>query len=1383
MPRNWTPEQTAAMTVTGKTLLVSAAAGSGKTATLTERIIRRVTEGADITRMLIVTFTRSAAAELRARISDALSAAIAEHPENGHLAKQLVALGSADIQTIDSFCMGPVREHFERLGLPAAFRIADEAEMFPLKRQILEDTVTEFYERYGNEEEGNRFTAFADDLMTAGATGFPYDLLIDFYDTVRNQPEGIRLLSEYADTYTRDVEMDFFSTEAGKLFSECVREEVGCYLGKLSRAKELLVGNDAYVTGFFPLLSAEEEYLRAILRGLDEGYAAAYLAANTAPPAGRLSVKKDAKTEVGTRVHEEHKIYRKAITGLGKKYFYTAPEDIPEQFRATAGFCTMLYELLSEYDVRLGAEKRTRGVADFTDITRNMLALLTADGTHPSDLAASLADNYDEVYIDEYQDVNEMQDLIFSFIGGNHRFMVGDIKQCIYAFRGSDPSLFAEYRRRFPAYGTAGAEEATGNSIFMSDNFRCDKSIIEFSNTVCRPLFSVCRESVGYRPEDDLKKSKPDPSEGYVSPKVTVAYFCGTGTDDGEDGGDGEDSGANASSDTPDTVADTGTGASGIPGEATDGTDGSTTSPDAGILTEAAWIADTVAALLRDGQKADGSPIRASDIAILSRRNTPLYEIDRELSRRGIATTFSGGSGLSSSPEMKFLLNLLAVIDNPQSDVPLYETLLHPVFGFTTDDLLGFHLSASDGASLFDAMCEAAEGSVGGAAEHARGFVSWLASYRRLSLGLPADRFLRELYRDPLLSRMADSDAFLCAYDTARHYQSSISTGLYQFLGFFRTAVADGKLSFRAGNAEADAVTMMTVHSSKGLEFPVCFLARCGSGFTMPDIKEEMLFHRRIGVTCRLSDHETLAKHSTLLRDCAIFGYRRDTVEEEMRILYVALTRARERLYVSATVRTRDVDTFLERAGLADPEDTYTVRHAQSFAEWISMALAHCDPVLRAQTVEELVFDAGTVQNAAFGKMPAAGAASAGENAVPGEISGGTVTGSARDADSAIIHDAVAQGGTDSAANTASAADDESAAGVAIPPDDLPEKSAADSGAVPAGHSPVGVSVAAGAADMDTGENTESPRSGVSDETTGSLSGISDGITDTQSGIPGETMGTTSVVPVDTAGSLSGTPGKMTNSLPGTSREATLAKKIRLLPAKVAASKVTSGLADRLLEDEDGGDGGDIRARLELLRTSSKSFASLLGEGKAVLATDRGTAAHEFLQFCDYGRLATDGIASEFDRLVREKFITPRTAEIADREALEKFLTSDLFRLIRKAEKAEREVQFSLFLPYAEFTEDKQLKAALGDRLLHVQGSIDLLLTMPDGSLVLADYKTDRVPDAVRDNPERLCAFFTERHAHQLSVYRRAVRHLYGTMPEKTMIYSIPLGKSVEIRF
>lgn len=1340
MPRNWTPEQTAAMSVTGKTLLVSAAAGSGKTATLTERIIRRVTEGADITRMLIVTFTRSAAAELRARISDALSAAIAEHPENGHLAKQLVALGSADIQTIDSFCMGPVREHFERLGLPASFRIADEAEMLPLKRQILEDTVTEFYGRYGNGEESNRFSAFADDLMTAGATGFPYDLLIDFYDTVRNQPEGIRLLSGYADTYTHDAEMDFFSTAAGKLFSECVREEIGCYLGKLSRAKELLGDNDAYVAGFFPLLSSEEEYLRAILQGLDEGYASAYLAANTAPPPGRLSVKKDAKTEVGIRVHEEHKIYRKAITGLGKKYFYTPPEDIPEQFRATAGFCTMLYELLSEYDVRLGAEKRTRGIADFTDITRNMLALLTADGTHPSDLAASLAGNYDEVYIDEYQDVNEMQDLIFSFIGGDHRFMVGDIKQCIYAFRGSDPSLFAEYRRRFPAYGTAGAEEAAANSIFMSDNFRCDKNIIEFSNTVCRPLFSVCRESVGYRPEDDLKKSKPDPSEEYVSPRVTVAYFCGAGTSDGEDGNGGSDPEPGDSSDVPDMVVGAGTGASGVPGEINDGTDGSTASPDAGILTETAWIADTVAALLRDGQKADGSPIRASDIAILSRRNTPLYEIDRELSRRGIATTFSGGSGLSSSPEMKFLLNLLAVIDNPQSDVPLYETLLHPVFGFTTDDLLGFHLAASEGASLFDAMCEAADHSTGGAAEHARGFVSWLASYRRLSLGLPADRFLRELYRDPLLSRMAGSDAFLCAYDTARHYQSSISTGLYQFLGFFRTAVADGKLSFRAGNAEADAVTMMTIHSSKGLEFPVCFLARCGSGFTMPDIKEEMLFHRRIGVTCRLSDHETLAKRSTLLRDCAIFGYRRDTVEEEMRILYVALTRARERLYVSATVRTRDVDTFLERAGLADPEDAYTVRHAQSFAEWISMALAHCDPVLRTQTTEELIFDAGTVLNAAIGEipgeasgetsggMPVADAASVGESAVPGETSGGGETGSARDEVSAVIHDTVAWGDADSTKDSAFAANDKSAAG---------------------------------AKNMNTPENTEGLRSGGSDKTA-----------DSQPGISGETTG-----------SLSAIPDKMANPLPDSSREATLDQKIRLLPAKIAASKVTSGLADRLLEDENGGDGGEIRARLELLRTSSKSFASLLGEGKAVLATDRGTAAHEFLQFCDYDRLMSDGIESEFDRLVREKFITPRTAEIADREELTKFLTSDLFRLIKKAKKAEREVQFSLFLPYAEFTEDKQLKAALGDRLLHVQGSIDLLLTMPDGSLVLADYKTDRVPDAIRNDPERLRTFFTERHAHQLSVYRRAVRHLYGVMPEKTMIYSIPLGKSVEILF
>lgn len=250
------------------------------------------------------------------------------------------------------------------------------------------------------------------------------------------------------------------------------------------------------------------------------------------------------------------------------------------------------------------------------------------------------------------------------------------------------------------------------------------------------------------------------------------------------------------------------------------------------------------------------------------------------------------------------------------------------------------------------------------------------------------------------------------------------------------------------------------------------------------------------------------------------------------------------------------------------------------------------------------------------GGMPVADAASAGESAVPGEASGGGETGSARDEVSDVIHDTVARGDADSTKDSAFAADDESA----------------------------------GAKNMNTPENTEGLRSGDSDETT-----------DSQPGISGETTG-----------SLSAIPDKMANPLPDSSREATLDQKIRLLPAKIAASKVTPGLADRLLEDENGGDGGEIRARLELLRTSSKSFASLLGEGKAVLATDRGTAAHEFLQFCDYDRLMSDGIESEFDRLVREKFITPRTAEIADREALTKFLTSDLFRLIKKAKKAER---------------------------------------------------------------------------------------------------------------
>lgn len=1230
------------MTLTGKTLLVSAAAGSGKTATLTERIIRRIISGADIRRMLIVTFTRAAASELRSRISDALTDAIAMYPENRHLASQLVALGNADIQTIDSFCLGPVREHFERLGLPASFRIADEAEMIPLKLKIMEDTVTELYERYRSDSGNNRFSLFADHLMTSGETRIPLETLIDLNESLLNQPNGIEALKKDAQGYLADKEKDFLETGAGLVFSECVREEINSYLGKLEHAMELLSDDENYVKGFLPLMTAETAYLRAILSGLDHSYAEAYLAANTAAPSGKLSVKTKDKTEIGIRCHEEHKIYRKALTGLGKKYFYTPPEDIPEQFAETSEFCTVLYELLLAYTQNLDAEKRARGICDFTDNTRNMLKLLLTEDGQPSDLADALAASYDEVYIDEYQDVNEIQDLIFSLIGKNHRFMVGDIKQSIYAFRGSEPTLFANYRKSFPAYDAPSAPEAVGNSIFMSDNFRCDRHVIDFANTVCRPLFSVCHESIGYRPEDDLKKSKLDPCEEYIAPKVTVAYFEKSADQPDEDTSSPEEETADKAAVTADTD------------------DALATSGGEHLPTETEWIVNTVASLIGREKKADGSLVRASDIAILSRGNAPLAKIATELERRGIPTTFSGGTNLSATAEMKLLINLLSVIDNPQYDIPLHELLLTPLFGFCEDDLICYKKSASDTSSLYDSIRLAGES---GEAPRAHAFMDWLSGYRRLAYSLPADRFLKELYRDPLLAGLADSDAFLCAYDCARHYQNSTCTGLYNFLGFFRTAVTGGSLAFKSGTSETDAVQMMTTHSSKGLEFPVCFLVRCGATFVKKDLDHEMIYSRKIGLTCRLSDHTTLAKHSTLLRDTAKRALERATAEEEMRVLYVALTRARERLYVSMTVNKKTVGTFLEEAELFDPEDEYTVRHTNRTGQWIAGALAKCNPVLRNSMITELIFSQETVQNTVEAPL---------SEAVPDTVTA-------------------------------------------------------------------------------TVENLMQEEASVLSPVKPSLAGeIAEG--SNPCGLPEST-------------------------------EDEMQKRIHLLPAKIAASKAVPTLADRLLAVGEEDDGRDVRARLEFLKTSSGSFTALQDQNKTVKATDRGTAAHEFLQFCDYANLAAVGIEAEFERLVAKKYITPHTSEIADRISLEKFIGSTLFEAIRHAERAEREIQFSLFLPYADFTENTQYKQLLGDRILHIQGAIDLLLTMPDGSLWLVDYKTDHVPERIAGDDRLLSEFFRERHAHQLSIYRRAVSHLYGKFPEKTLIYSIPLGKPAEIPF
>lgn len=1214
MGRSWTASQEAAMSLRGRSLLVSAAAGSGKTSVLTERIIRSLTDRedpADISRLLVVTFTRAAAAELKGRIATALSDALAEDPGNKHLSRQLLLLGSAQISTIDSFFQKIVRANFEQLGLPATFRIADESEILPLAIEALDELTEEFYSRYateGNDSsplariENNPFAEAMDHLLSNRSDGKLNYLLLDFFEAFSSSPDGICILKQCADELRQSAEGEFLKTRYGKSLSSYLEELFLGYLEELKHLERDLEFDPDIAMKCSGILSTDQDYCNAMLSALREQNYERVRSVALSFISGRFPTIRNKPAEVAA-YQNFRAMFRKEIAKIQEKLAY--PTDaISLHLHKTADLCEMLYRFYFEYEKRIMAEKNARGILEYNDIRAMLYKLLSASDGTASDFARSLASQYDAVYIDEYQDVDLLQDRIFALLGENRRFMVGDIKQSIYGFRGSDPSIFSAYRRAMPLHTEPEAENANGICVFMSENFRCDRPVIDFANRICSFLFSACEKSVGYRPQDDLVCSKrpPEGAEGTSLAPVQVAVFEAPTKKEGE---------------------------------------GTPTENDDDSTDEAVWTAAEISRLLREERLDDGSRITPSDIAILVRAKSHGTAFAKELNALGIPVAADIANDFLHEPLMTDLLNLLRVIDNPYRDLPLSEFLLSPLGGFTLEELSDIRESAPHHKALFDAITVKAQSEDELAGKSAL-MLEWLERMREQASILPADRFLRLLYLEERLNPYANDPILLFLYEQARVYQRSSWCGLYGFLNHVDKLLEGKKISADGFCKAESAVTIMTVHHSKGLEFPVVFLGSCGSAFNRSDMRDTLMFHRNVGCASKLYNRQTGESENTILREIVKQEIDAEQTEESIRTLYVALTRARERLYVTGTIRGK-WENAIANAALVHRGNRSAILSCGSYLAWI---LA--------------VWQEAEAQNAEFPCIF--------QHILPEEV-----------------HQGVSLEAPDSLSN-----EDRTQ------PQDIHD-------------------LAAHYADICRKQaRFEYPLS----------------------------------------------------CLQG-------------LPTKAAASKLRPDLLD-VLNDERAEDEA-LETQIELMRAATPSFEHLLADSKKPSATDIGTATHAFLEFCDFERLIRTGIEEECARLVEKKFLNTETAAIIHQNQLALFLKSNLLRWVMQARKVYREQKFSLFMPFSDLTADKALASELQGHNLFVQGSIDLLLHMPNDELYLIDYKTDRITEKERNNTCLLSARMKETHGTQLACYREAVKELFGRHPDKTFIYSLPLGSAIEI--
>ena len=1274
MAREWTPAQAAAIDERDRTLLVSAAAGSGKTATLTERIIRTLTDPekkGDISRMLIVTFTRSAAAELRVRISAALNEAMAQNGYSAHLSRQLLLLPGARISTIDSFCLDLVRANAAQIGLSPAFRLADPAEDRLLLDSAMNRLIEDCYEGTVDFCDGNAFCALVDCLTGSRGDKGLSELLLGLYDKTQGFARAHYVIADMADTLVTAAENAPFLTPWGSYLRDRTAEIADAWITRYEEQNARLALDEHASVGYLPAFEADLADLRAFRRALNGDYTAARSALSAFRKPGLRSLRGDKKSTEATRAQQMRESFYSAIKKLRERSFAYTEEEWRATLPALGEKVGLIGRILAVFGDRVWEEKKRRGICSFNDLSHGALRLLMDGQGNPTPLAAEIGRDLDAVYVDEYQDVNEVQHRLFELIANPRtRFMVGDIKQSIYGFRGAQPEIFARTRQAFPTLEKAG-EESPAASLSLSKNFRSLPPVLAFTNLVFGRLMEGVGAHIDYREEED--KLIPGRHSEAIPPRVTVALFD---KDQGKnletnclfnESKRAEEKKTNATSDDVDEYDEE--------EEAVGDT------PDA----EAEYVAKTIHELLSSGRRIGDRLLCPGDIAILLRRGAPGERFVKALSAYGIRAETASKRGFFLNPEILLALSLLNVVDNPRRDVYLAGLLRSPLYGFSMDDLIAIRRTADAspdhrGCSLYEALCLYNVSNPD--FEKGHRFLEALATYRRMAEGQPVDRLIWQLYRETGLLSLAGADKngspaarranLMLLYDYARRFEASSYRGLYNFINYINEAIERGQ-SIEEGHPQSermDTVRIMTIHQSKGLEFPICFLSDCGAGFMKRDAQGTLLFSRSLGCGLKLRDRTGLARIMNPVYHAISESILAAAIEEEMRILYVALTRPRDQLFVTATIRDPHaaVEKALDRHLPLSAAEAYACR---SFAEMI-LAAAAGDPSY------DLIFPAEHGENEGT-RVLQNGEAAQEQNAAT-EINADEVTAAV-----AILSDRFAY----------------------VYPHkhltDLPGKMSV---------SRLYPTV------LDEGEAEAPPVPGIPQ------GGVNEAEVDTR------------VSPMDEI------------SLPDT----------LYLQDPDRAEDIAQDIAD-----------------------SANGYLPRFMGGERDSAARAGTATHLFMQFCDFARLRREGAEAELARLTEQRFLSEEDAALVRLYEIKRFVGSTLLDALTGGGRLYRELRFHARMPAAAFTADPEKKAVYEGETVLVQGVMDGVLVRPNGEIWLVDYKTDRLTAEERRSPDAAAKKLCARHALQLSYYAEACRQIFGKRPDRVMIYSLPLGDTIDV--
>ena len=881
-----TAAQQAVVDSEGGALLVSAAAGSGKTKVLVDRLLKRVLEGSqphNIDEFLVITYTKAAASELRLKIAQELSRRLAAAPDDRHLQHQLHRIYLAEISTVHAFCGNLLRTYAHLLDLPADFRVAEEAEAQALREKVLDTLLEELYTA-----EDSDFLAMAsifgygrDDRRLPGA-------ILQIQQEMRCRPDMTRWRQETRETLDLSRYGDAAETPWGAYLLSEFRRFLTRQIEKFQAALQEMAQYPKIEKGLAPCFTENLRQLEALLSC--ESWDA--VVSGRVETFGRVgTVRQPEDAAVKERLAKVRSLCWSELKAW-QELFFAPSQAVLADLRETTGALQTLLDVAAQFDEAYAAEKARRRVLDFSDLEHQAIRLLVDRYTGaPTATAREVASRYREILVDEYQDSNAVQDVIFEAIsqGGQNRFMVGDVKQSIYRFRLADPGLFLQKYEAYP--DEADAQPGEPRKILLSENFRSRPEIL----AACNQVFSlVMRRRVGgldYTAREALRPGRSFPP----LPDCPVELHCLTHT------------GAVA--------------------------------PEKSRA-EAQFVAGRIREMLAAGTpvtEGEGlRPMRPGDVVILMRSLSSTANVYLEaLSQAGIPAVCDRGGSLLDTAEVQILLALLQLIDNPHQDIPLITVLASPVFGFTPEQLAKPRTKERR-EDLFDAIT-----ACGG---DFAPFLELLEALREDAKWMRLQELMESIFRRTgFLSVFAAMDDGLGRERNLLAFESFVisfeqggAKALPDLLWYLQELQESGGQLPVPKAGGGDAVRLMTIHSSKGLEFPVVFLADLSRKFNLQDMREAILVDSDLALGCNRVDTARFVRYPTLAKSAIVRKKTAEAVSEELRVLYVAMTRARDRLVM--TYATKYLDKRLEEMADQVGGNFTLSQEADCPGHWVLMA-------------------------------------------------------------------------------------------------------------------------------------------------------------------------------------------------------------------------------------------------------------------------------------------------------------------------------------------------------------------------------------------------------------------------------------------------------------